>query len=291
MKFDFDKIVDRRNSGSLKWNVKEGELPMWVADMDFMTAPAVISAIKKVVDHGVFGYKDVPDEWFSAIQNWWKNRHNLYIEKSWLCFCTGVIPAITSMVKRITEVGDNVAIFTPVYDIFFHSVENTGRHVLECPLVYDGKTYEIDFADLEQKLSLPTTSLMIFCNPHNPVGKVWNAAELERVGALCDKYGVTVISDEIHCDLTFPGYKYTPFAAVTDACRDISVTCIAASKAFNMAGLQSAAVFAANENLRNKVVRGLNSDEVAEPNAFACEAAIATAAQGTGRGGAAPVIS
>ena len=275
MKFDFDKIVDRRGSGSLKWNVGENELPMWVADMDFTTAPCVVEAVKRVADFGVFGYKDVPDYWFSAIQNWWKTRHNFYIEKSWLCFCTGVIPAITSMVKRLTNVGDNVVIFTPVYDIFFHSVENTGRHVIECPLVFDGEKYSIDFADLERKLSMPTATLLILCNPHNPVGKIWNKDILSKIGQLCYAHGVRIISDEIHCDLTAPGKEYVPFASASDVCRDISVTCISTSKTFNAAGLQSAAVFAANENIRNAIVRGLNSDEVAEPNAFACEGAAA----------------
>jgi cystathionine beta-lyase len=202
------------------------------------------------------------------------------MQQEWLCFCTGVIPAITSSVKRVTNVGDNVVLFTPVYDIFFHSVENTGRHVLESALVYSGGAYQIDFADLENKLSLPTTTMLILCNPHNPVGRVWDKATLARIGTLCEKYGVTVLSDEIHCDLTEPETEYIPYASVSEVNKNHSITCMAASKAFNLAGLQSAAVCVPNEVLRNKVVRGLNSDEVAEPNAFAIEATVAAFTKG-----------
>ena len=272
---NFDKVINRRGTGSLKWDVGENELPMWVADMDYPTAPCITEAILKKAKSGVFGYQIVPDEWYSAIINWWKRRHRFKIDKKWLCFTTGVVPAITSCVKRLTNVGDNVVVLTPVYDIFFHSIENTGRHTLECPLVYKWKKYSIDFDDLECKLSHPNSTLMILCNPHNPVGKVWSKQELARIGELCAKHGVTVISDEIHCDLTEPDTHYVPFAAVSDTCRDISVTAISSSKAFSIPGLQSAAVFVPNERLRSMVVRGLNSDEVAEPNAFACDATIA----------------
>ena len=277
---DFDKVVNRRGTGSLKWDVKENELPMWVADMDFPTAPCVTEAVLKKAKVGVFGYQIVPDEWYDAIINWWRARHGLTIAKDWLCFTTGVVPAITSCVNHLTNVGDSVVVLTPVYDIFFHSIENTGRVTLECPLVYDGKGYSIDFADLETKLSKPNTKLLILCNPHNPIGKVWSKAELANIGNLCKTYGVTVLSDEIHCDLTEPNVSYVPFASVSEDCQDISITAISASKAFSIAGLQSAAVFVANGQLRKKVVDGLNHDEVAEPNAFACEATVAAFNQG-----------
>ena len=228
----------------------------------------------------MFGYQIVPDEWYKAIIKWWRTRHRFKIDKTWLCFATGVVPAVTCSIKRLTNVGDNVVVLTPVYDIFFHSIENTGRHTLECPLVYKYKKYSIDFEDLERKLSDENTTLLILCNPHNPVGKVWSRQELAQIGELCAKYGVTVLSDEIHCDLTEPGTNYVPFASVSEVCKDISVTAISASKAFNIAGLQSAAVFVPNQRLRNTVVHGLNSDEVAEPNAFACEATIAAFNEG-----------
>ena len=277
---DFNKVVNRRGTGSLKWDVKQNELPMWVADMDFPTAPCITQAVLSKAQSGVFGYQIVPNEWYSAIIGWWKKRHGFAIERDWLCFTTGVVPAITSCVKRLTNVGDNVVVLTPVYDIFFHSIENTGRHTFESPLAYDGKEYSIDFADLERKLSHELTTLLILCNPHNPIGKVWSKDELARIGELCKQHNVTVLSDEIHCDITELGTNYTPFASVSQACKDISVTAVSASKAFNIAGLQSAAVCVPNEGLRNIVVRALNSDEVAEPNAFACEATIAAFTKG-----------
>lgn len=272
MKYDFDTPQNRFNTNSLKWDVDKNELPMWVADMDFQTAPEITEAIIKRAQSGIFGYTVVPENWYGAIIGWWKKNHNFEINKDWLCFCTGVVPAVSSIVKRITNVGDNIVLQTPVYDIFFHSVENAGRHVLENKLVYEHGGYRIDFADLEDKLKNPLTTMLILCNPHNPIGKPWSSDELSRIGGLCKKYGITVLSDEIHCDLTDVGVKYTPFASVSSDCLNNSITCVSASKAFNIAGLQSAAVFVADESLRNKVVRGLNSDEVAEPNCFAAEA-------------------
>lgn len=280
MKYSFDVPVDRRGTNSLKWDVAPGELPMWVADMDFKTAPAIGEAVMRRAESGVYGYTVVPDAWYDAIIGWWEKRHAFTIKRDWLCFCTGVVPAISSIVKRLTNVGDRVLLQTPVYDIFFHSVENAGRVVLENRLVYDGAQYHVDFEDLEKKLAEPLTTMMILCNPHNPVGKLWTREELARIGALCRKYGVTVLSDEIHCDLTNPGVEYVPFALVSDECADNCVVCVAASKTFNLAGLQSAAVIVPNTFLRNKVVRGLNSDEVAEPNCFAAKATAAAFTEG-----------
>lgn len=275
MVYDFDRIIDRRNTNSLKWNVEEWELPMWVADMDFETAPPVKSAILERAAHGVFGYADLPEEWYQAYIHWWEKRHDFLIQKEWLIFCTGVVPAISSMVRKLTTPAEKVLIQTPVYNIFFNSILNNGRQVLESRLLWDGQQYSIDFEDLEQKLADPQTSLMILCNPHNPVGKIWDKETLAEIGVLCEKYHVTVISDEIHCDLTAPGCRYTPFAAASEVCRRISITCIAPTKAFNLAGLQTAAVVVPDQTLRHKVWRGLNTDEVAEPNVFAAEAAIA----------------
>ena len=161
MKYNFDELTDRRNTNSLKWDVGENELPMWVADMDFKTAPEITDAVIARAKSGIYGYQIVPDEWYKAVAGWWTRRHNFEVKEEWLCFCTGVIPAVTSAVKRITNVGDNVVVQTPVYDIFFHSVENTGRHVLENKLAYDGEKYSIDFADLERKLSDPLTTMLV----------------------------------------------------------------------------------------------------------------------------------
>ena len=278
--YDFDTVIDRKNTGSLKWDVKEGELPMWVADMDFTTAPEIIEAIAKRVQHGVYGYSVMPDEWYSAYTDWWSRRHGLDMERKGLIFCTGVVPAISSVVRKLTTPAEKVLIQTPVYGVFFNCILNNGRQVIENPLSYNGHEYSIDFEDLEEKLSNPQTTLMILCNPHNPIGKIWDRETLAKIGALCKKHNVTVLADEIHCDLTDPDCDYIPFASVNEDCRDISVTAIAPTKTFNLAGLQTAAVYVHDKVLRHKVWRGLNTDEVAEPNAFAVTAAVAAFTEG-----------
>lgn len=272
--FDFDTPVDRRGTASMKWDVEERELPMWVADMDFKTAPSVQQALEKRVAHGVFGYSIVPDEWYEAYQDWWERRHGLKLEKEWLIFCTGVVPALSSIVRKMTTVGEKVLIQTPVYNIFFNSIVNNGRNVQQCPLRYDGVKYGIDFEQLEEALADPQTSMMILCNPHNPVGKLWDRETLARIGELCARHHVLVVADEIHCDLTDPGKGYVPFASVSEVCRNNSITCIAPTKTFNIAGLQTAAVVVPDPVLRHRVSRGLNTDEVAEPNAFAVWGAV-----------------
>ena len=289
--FDFDKEIDRRGTASYKWDVAENELPMWVADMDFQTAPCVREALARRVEHGVFGYNIVPEEWYGTYQSWWSRRHGWEIEKDWLIFCTGVVPALSSIVRKMTTVGENVLIQTPVYNIFFNSIVNNGRNVKQCPLKYcGGKTdgaqgaeqedYSIDFEALEAELSNPQTTMMILCNPHNPVGKIWDRETLARIGELCAEHHVLVVSDEIHCDITDPGKEYVPFASVSEICRNNSITCIAPTKAFNLAGMQTAAVVVPNPVLRHKVNRGLNTDEVAEPNSFAACVAVAAFTEG-----------
>lgn len=276
----FDTVVDRRGTHSLKWDVKEDELPMWVADMDFKTAPAIIDALNKRVEHGVFGYSIIPDEWNEAYIKWWQERHSFRIEKDWLIFSTGVVPILSSVVRKLTTPGENVLIMTPVYNIFFNSIVNNGRNVLQCPLSYKDGEYSIDFEALENAMAQPQTTMMIFCNPHNPVGKIWDRETLAKVGGLAKKHHVIVVSDEIHCDITDPDKGYIPFASASDTCREISITCVAPTKAFNMAGLQTAAAIVPDPFLRHKVNRGLNTDEVAEPNAFAIWAAIAAFNEG-----------
>lgn len=301
IKYDFDKITDRRGTGSFKWDVAEGELPMWVADMDFEAAPEILEALKKRLDHGIFGYSVIPDEWYDAYIHWWQSRHDYGIKREELIFCTGVVPAISSIVRKLTTPNENVVILTPVYNIFFNSIINNGARVLECPLLYrrgdicssgerteqtgngcaqDAQEYGIDWENLEKALADPQTSLMIFCNPHNPVGRIWSRDEIGKVGVLCKKYGVTVISDEIHCDLTRPGTEYVPFPNVSEECADICIQCIAPTKTFNIAGMQTAAVCIKNPFLRHKVWRALNTDEVAEPNVFAVPAAVAAFERG-----------
>ena len=276
----FAQVVDRRGTHAAKWDVAGHELPMWIADMDFLTAPEIIAAVRDRASHGIYGYTDVPETWYDAILGWWRDRHGFHMERDWLIFSTGVVPTISSVVRKLTTPGENILTMTPVYNIFFHSIENNGRRVLECPLPYRDGTYGLDWADLEGKLADPQTTMLILCNPHNPVGTIWDRETLARVGELCWKHHVMVLSDEIHCDLTDPGCDYLPFASVSEHCRQNSITCIAPTKAFNLAGLQTSAVVVPDGVLRHKVWRALNTDEVAEPNCFAAEAAIAAFTRG-----------
>ena len=277
---DFDKIVDRRGTNALKWDIKDGELPMWVADMDFETAPEIKDAIMERARHGAFGYNIVPDEWYDAYMSWWRSRHGFEMERDWLIFSTGVVPTLSSVVRKLTTPAENVMLLTPCYNIFFNSIVNNGRNPLECPLVYEDNKYHIDFELFEEMASRPQTTMLILCNPHNPVGKIWDRETLARIGEICARQHVIVVSDEIHCDLTATGRGYIPFASVSDECRDNSVTCIAPTKAFNLAGLQTSAVVVPDRFLYNKVNRGLNTDEVAEPNSFAVQAAVAAFTRG-----------
>ena len=287
MTFDFDTVTERRGTGSEKWNVGENELPMWVADMDFPTAPAVIQALEKRAAHGIFGYSTCPDEWYDAYACWWKERHGYAMERDWLIFTTGVIPAVSTAVRKLTTPAEKVALLTPIYNTFFNSILNNGRVPVEIPLIpgrgEDGRLrYDIDWKAFERGLADPQTSLLIFCNPHNPTGKIWDPQTLARVGELAKKHGVTVLADEIHCDIADPGKGYIPFASVNEVNRSISVTCIAPTKAFNIAGIQTAAVSVADPFLRHKMRRALNTDEVAEGNSFAFAAAVAAFTEGGG---------
>ena len=273
--FDFDRLTDRRGTLCYKWDVGENELPMWIADMDFEVAPPIKLAVESVASHGIYGYSTTPDEFFVAVSDYWARRHGFRFPTEWMVYSNGVVAAISSMVRKLTTPGEKVLIQAPVYNIFYNSILNNGRLVLSSDLVYDREQgYSIDFADLEAKLADPQTSLMILCNPPNPVGRIWTAEELGRIGELCKKYGVTVISDEIHCDMT-QGRDYIPFASVSDTCADICVTAMAGSKTFNIAGLQSAVLAIKDPVLRHRVWRGVNTDEVGEPNCFAMRANIA----------------
>ncbi len=280
MKYRFDKKIDRKDTYSLKWDIADNELPMWVADMDFETAPAVQQAILNRAQNGAYGYTIIPDEWYDAYISWWSSRYGFDIKKEWLIFSTGVVPAISSIVRKITTPAEKVIVLTPVYNIFFNSIINNGRFPLECPLKVTDNGYQIDFEKFEELCADPQTTLLIFCNPHNPVGIVWDADTLRRVGEICSRNHVTVISDEVHCDLTEPHTTYIPFASVSDTNKEISITCLSPSKSFNVAGTHSAAVVVPNQRLYNKVNRGLNTDEVAEPNIFAIQTAVAAYTEG-----------
>lgn len=276
----FDKVIDRRGSSSLKWTVAQGELPMWVADMDFAAAPPIYEAMKKRLEHGVFGYAVVDDAWYCAVQSWWERRHGFKPEKDWMLFSEGVVPAISSLVRAFAAPGESVVLQTPVYNCFIGCVLDNGRKIAENPLKYQDGKYFVDFEDLERQLARDDVKLMIVCNPHNPTGNIWDGRTLAKIGALAKKHGVTVISDEIHCDIVKPGCHYTPYAAASDDCLDNCVMCCAPSKAFNIAGIQTSVAIVKNEALRAKVRAALNADHVASPNVFAIPAAIAAFNEG-----------
>lgn len=280
MKYDFDKATERRGTNSLKWDVKENELPMWIADMDFETAPAVKRAILKTAGLGIYGYSATPDEYFESIAAFFRKRYGAPFTADCMVYSSGIVAAISSMVRKLTTPGENVLVQAPVYNIFYNSIINNGRNVVSSDLVCENGSYHIDFDDLEKKLSDKQTSLMIVCNPHNPVGKIWDKKTLARIAELAKENGVTVISDEIHATFTVPGKKYTPFAKASKTAEEISISCVSASKAFNLAGLQSAALYIKNPTLRHKVWRGINTDEVGEPNIFAVSAVISAFTEG-----------
>lgn len=274
-KYDFVNAPDRSTTDSVKWHVKKGDLPMSIADMDFKTAPEIIAAMKEKISLGVFGYEWPEDDYFNAVADWYEKEHGHRPEQEWLIFTTGVVPAISAVVRRISHIGDNVLVQAPVYNVFYNSIENNGRHVLSNDLQFDGSNYTVDWEDLEQKLALPLTTLMIFCNPHNPVGKVWTQAEVQKIADLCFKHHVVLLSDEIHGDLVREGPDYTPAFSVNGPARDNVISLVSPSKTFNVAALHAATAIVPNNNLRAMVNRGLNSDEIAEPNLLAIPGTIA----------------
>ncbi|MBD9179335.1 MAG: pyridoxal phosphate-dependent aminotransferase [Odoribacter splanchnicus] len=277
MKYDFDEPVSRRGTNSYKWDTVKDEdvLPMWVADMDFRTAPAIVGALQKRVEHGIFGYTKVPPAYYEAVVNWFRRRHAWLIEKEWIVYTTGVVPAISAIVKALTVPGDRVLVQTPVYNCFFSSIRNNGCEAVANPLIYANGTYRIDYDDLERKAADPKVKLLLLCNPHNPVGRVWTRQELRRIGEICIRNRVLVVADEIHCELVFSGHVYIPFASISEDFREHSVTCISPSKAFNLAGLQIANIVAADTDVRMKIDKAININEVCDVNPFGVEALIA----------------
>lgn len=272
-KYDFDTITDRRGTDSVKWLVSEGELPMWVADMEFQTAPEIREALVKRLEHGIFGYSIPGDDWYQAYIGWWKRRHRFEIRKEWLNFTIGIVPATASAIRWFTHPGDKVLLMTPVYNHFFYSIEDAGRRVTESPLSYKNSRYSIDFERLEKDLSDPDVTMMILCNPQNPTGNLWNREMLSRIGELAFKYHVLVLSDEIHCDVTDPGKSYTPFASVSETCSQNCVMFMSPTKSFNIAGLKTACVCVPNSNLRRQMWRALKRDELSGCNFLSLEAA------------------
>ena len=275
--YDFDQLLNRRGSHSVKWDEpeQEGVIPMWVADMDFMAAPAIQEALRKRVEHGVFGYTLVPDDYYDAIVNWFGRYHHWTIDRQDIIYTTGVVPAISCAIQALTMGGENVLIQTPVYNCFFSSIRNSGSNILENPLKRQGDTYVIDFDDFERKCADEKTTAFLLCNPHNPAGRVWTKEELTRMNDICMRHHVRVIADEIHCELVMPGYTFTPFASISAACRDNSVTLNSPSKSFNIAGLQIANIICHDPAMRRRINRQVNINEVCDVNPFGVEALMA----------------
>lgn len=277
MKHDFDELITRRGTGCVKWDELPADdiIPMWVADMDFRCATPIVEALRKRVEHGIFGYTHVPEKYYEAVISWFQRRHNWHIEREWMQYTTGVVPALSVIVKAMTQPGDKVAFMTPAYNCFFSSVRNNGCIVEEIPLVYENFTYCIDYEALERSCADEKVKMLIFCNPHNPGGRVWTREEMERVNDICLRHGVFVLADEIHNELVMPGYEYLPFASLSQACLDNSVSCNAPSKSFNTAGMYISNIVCNNAEIRAKIDRAININEVCDVNLFGVEAVMA----------------
>ena len=277
MKYNFDEIIPRRNTNSVKWDLAANDniLPMWVADMDFRTAPPVIDAFIRRAQHGIFGYTTVPDAYYGAVTGWFERRYHFAILKEWILYTTGVVPAISAVIKALTVPGDQVIVQTPVYNCFFSSIRNDRCETVANELIYKDGVYSIDFDDFEKKASDPKAKVFLLCNPHNPAGRVWTREELTRLGEICLKNQLIVISDEIHCDFVYAGHQHIPFASISEAFLQNSVTCTAPSKTFNLAGIKVANIIAADKIIRQKIDKALNVNEICEISPFAVDAVIA----------------
>ncbi len=281
-RYDFDELINRRGSGSCKWDVPEddGVLPMWIADMDFRAAPCIINALKKRVEHGVFGYEKVPQTYYDATVNWFLRRHSWEINPKHIIYTLSVVPAISAIIKALTSPTDKVIVQTPAYNCFYSSIRNNQCQLSANQLIYSPDGYTIDFHGLEQLVAEPNAKLLLLCNPHNPVGRVWTADELRRIGEICVHNNVIVISDEIHCELTYPGHDYTPYSTLNDELTQHAVICISPSKAFNIAGLQIANIVAVDDDIRHRINRAINENEVCDVNPFGVDALIAAYNEG-----------
>ena len=282
MKYDFDTIVPRRGTNSYKWDTpkEKNVLPMWVADMDFRTAPAIVEALQRRVAHGIFGYTKVPETYYDAVVRWFESRHRWQIDPRWIIYTSGVVPALSAIIKALTAPGDKVIVQTPAYNCFYSSIRNDGCELSANNLIYRDGRYMIDFDDLAAKAADPKAKILLLCNPHNPVGRVWTPEELRHIGDICLRNGVFVVADEIHCELTYEGHDYTPFASLSERFQQNSITCVSPSKAFNLAGLQIANIIAADDDVRRRIDRAININEVCDVNPFGVIATIAAYNEG-----------
>lgn len=272
MEYDFSIPTDRRGTDSYKWDsAPEADIiPLWVADMDFETFPGITEALQRRVAHGIFGYTRVPEAYYEAVCRWFEKHHGWHINRKDIIYTSGVVPAVSAVIKALTLPGDQVIVQGPVYNCFFSSIRNNGCEMVSNSLIYNKEElrYEIDFDDLERKLAHERARLMLICNPHNPGGRVWTRDELTRVAELCRKYGVRVVSDEIHCELTLYDNEYVPFGSLPDELSRGSITCCSPSKTFNTAGLQIANIVCRDAEVRNRIDRAININEVCDVNPF-----------------------
>ncbi|MBN1374528.1 MAG: PatB family C-S lyase [Dehalococcoidia bacterium] len=273
MKYDFDSIIERKGTGSIKWDFTEkffsakDILPMWVADMDFRSPAPVIKALKHIAGHGIFGYSGVTESYLDAVIAWMRKHHNWNIEKEWMVYTPGVVPALHMLVSTFTEPGDQVILQTPVYYPFFDAVKCHGREVLDNPLRMDDTQYSMDIMGLKNKITA-RTKMIILCNPHNPISRVWRKDELISLGKICLEKNVLVVADEIHGDILYPGFRHIPFASISPAFADNTITCTAASKTFNLPGLQTSNIIISNQDLRNRFKETVRNYGFASPNLF-----------------------
>ncbi len=276
-KYNFDEIVDRKNTNSIKWdyykkfmNVEKDLLPMWVADMDFKAPPEVIKALKKRASHGIYGYSGKPESYYNAIINWVDKRYNWQIKKDWIVYTPGIVPAINIAIDKFTEPGDGIVVQKPVYFPFFQSVNNQNRKVVNNNLVIEDGKYIMNFDDLEQKIA-DDTKMILLCSPHNPVGRVWNRKELEKLGEIAEKNDLLVFSDEIHADLILNNNQHIPFASLSSELTSRTITGFSPSKTFNIAGLYASAIVIPEKNLREKFKEVINRYHLYHTNCFAIE--------------------
>ncbi|MGN6214923.1 MalY/PatB family protein [Parafilimonas sp.] len=284
MNYNFDELIPRNNTNSVKWDLSTSEnvLPMWVADMDFKTAPPILEALNKRVQHGIFGYTVTPPAFYEAILYWWQTRHHFQLEKDWIIPVPGIIPALSVIIRAFAKPGNKIIVQSPVYNHFFISINNCGCEALCNNLIYENGEYKIDFNDLEQKAADPAAKLLLLCNPHNPVGRVWGKDDLLQINTICRKHNVLVVSDEIHSDLVYDGFTHTPFASVNEAALMHSITCASPSKTFNLAGIQVAYMIVANATIRKQLEAVLNEQDTTFLNVFASETLIAAYSYGEG---------
>ncbi len=274
----------RRGTNSYKWDSAPSDdvIPLWVADMDFETYPAITQALQRRVAHGIFGYTRVPDAYYESVCQWFARQHDWHFTPHDIIYTSGVVPAISAVIKALTLPGDQVIVQGPVYNCFYSSIRNNGCETVSNALIYNkvAMRYEIDFDDLDRKLSHECARLLLLCNPHNPGGRVWTRSELTRVAELCRKHGVRVVSDEIHCELTLYDNKYTPFGSLPDELSYGSITCCSPSKAFNIAGLQIANIVCRDAQVCERIDRAININEVCDVNPFGVEALMAAYTDG-----------